>query len=87
MQKQTQLQIDYNRAFIQQRHDEIEQIARKINEVHDLMEEVHSLTITQGGIIDNIEANMGKTLINVSEGKRELLQAKEIQKESTCSVM
>jgi hypothetical protein len=80
---QAQLQQVNNRNNeINQRNAEIITLADSINELHSIFKDFAVLTIDQGILLDNIEANCEATQTNVIIGTEQLVQASNSQKSS-----
>eukprot|EP01119_Soliformovum_irregulare_P009247 TRINITY_DN22474_c0_g1_i1.p1 TRINITY_DN22474_c0_g1~~TRINITY_DN22474_c0_g1_i1.p1 ORF type:complete len:304 (-),score=80.77 TRINITY_DN22474_c0_g1_i1:33-944(-) len=62
---------------VNQRHNEIEQIAKSINEISQIFQSFSSLVVEQGTILNRIDYNVEQTLNNVKAAEEPLRKAKE----------
>jgi hypothetical protein len=65
---------------INQRDLEITKLAESVEAVSQLFLDLHLLTLEQGAVIDNIEANIDQTAYNVESGVGEIKEASKLQK-------
>lgn len=67
-------------GIVNERDEEIQKIAKSIEELSNIFKELSVLIIDQGTILDRIDYNMEQTVEHVKEGIQELEQAEELQK-------
>ena len=67
---------------VNQRQQEIEHIAKSIEELAAIFKELAVLVIDQGTILDRIDFNMEAAVEHVTAGNEELHKAEETQKNS-----
>ncbi|CDO91986.1 unnamed protein product [Kluyveromyces dobzhanskii CBS 2104] len=82
LQKQNQKLQDNNQQFLQQRDEEITQLAKGVLEVSTIFREMQSLIIDQGTVVDRIDYNLENTVIELKQAQRELDKATHYQKRS-----
>ncbi|EME44996.1 hypothetical protein DOTSEDRAFT_113948, partial [Dothistroma septosporum NZE10] len=70
-------------AAIEQREGEIEQIAQGIIDLSNLFQEIQTMVIDQGTVLDRIDYNVERTAEHVKEADKELKVATGYQKRST----
>jgi syntaxin 7 len=75
-------EIEYNSALIAERDAGIAEIQSQIGEVNEIFQDLAVLVNEQGGLIDDIEANIVRTSVRTKEAKRELQKAEVSQKGS-----
>ncbi|SCU99028.1 LADA_0H17084g1_1 [Lachancea dasiensis] len=74
--------------FLQQREEEITQLARSVLEVSTIFREMQSLVIDQGTIVDRIDYNLTNTVTELKGAHRELERATVYQKRTQkCKVI
>ncbi|QLQ78417.1 hypothetical protein HG537_0A06640 [Torulaspora globosa] len=71
-----------NQRFLQQRDEEITQLAKGVLEVSTIFREMQNLIIDQGTIVDRIDYNIENTVIHLKGANRELNKATHYQKRS-----
>eukprot|EP01117_Protostelium_nocturnum_P005170 TRINITY_DN1880_c0_g1_i1.p1 TRINITY_DN1880_c0_g1~~TRINITY_DN1880_c0_g1_i1.p1 ORF type:complete len:294 (-),score=90.96 TRINITY_DN1880_c0_g1_i1:80-961(-) len=64
--------IANNSAAIQQRHEEVQQIAKSIHELNQMFKDLSTLVQEQGTILDMIDKNIEETVHYVQTGNKEL---------------
>lgn len=69
--------------YDQQRTDHIVQISKDIHGVHQIFTQINTLVADQGLLVDNIDENISTTLVNTTQGKKELNKANKHSKSST----
>lgn len=69
-------------AEIQERHEAIRDMERKLLELHQVFLDMAVLVESQGEMLDNIEAQVAKSVQYVSSGQTALRQAKQLQRSS-----
>jgi len=67
---------------ISQRDKDIIQIAKSIQELAEIFNDLNMLVIDQGTILDRIDYNLEQTSFNVEKGVEELVKASDSQKKS-----
>jgi len=67
-------------AEIEERHEGMKRIAKNIQELHAMFEELHLLVSEQGEMLDNIEHNVTQTKDYVRSGVKKLESAEKHQK-------
>lgn len=68
--------------MVNQRDEEITNIARSIEELAQIFKELAVLVIDQGTILDRIDYNMENAVEHAKEGMKQLEKAEEHQKNS-----
>ena len=58
---------------------------QELSEIHSMFEEMHSLVITQGSVLDLVDHNLAKTIVAMKEGHKELKEASVQQKKCVVS--
>lgn len=77
-----------NQRFLQERDEEITQLAKGVLEVSTIFREMQNLIIDQGTIVDRIDYNLENTVIHLKEANRELNKATHYQKRTQkCKVI
>ncbi|QLL33932.1 hypothetical protein HG536_0F02570 [Torulaspora globosa] len=71
-----------NQRFLQERDEEITQLAKGVLEVSTIFREMQNLIIDQGTIVDRIDYNIENTVIHLKGANRELDKATHYQKRS-----
>jgi len=74
---QQQGMVNVNNQLIDQRHKDIQQIAKSINELNQIFKDLNVLIIEQGTILDRIDYNIEVTHHNVVEGVKNIQKAKQ----------
>ncbi|CCC67448.1 hypothetical protein NCAS_0A08900 [Naumovozyma castellii] len=69
-----------SQQFLQQRDEEITQLAKGVLEVSTIFREMQGLIIDQGTVVDRIDYNLQNTTIQLKEANKELGQATVYQK-------
>ncbi|KAF1967745.1 t-SNARE [Bimuria novae-zelandiae CBS 107.79] len=80
--KQQRLRHDPNEALIAQREREIEDIAQGIIELANIFQELQTMVIDQGSMLDRIDYNVERMTVDVKEADKELKVASGYQKRS-----
>jgi syntaxin 16 len=80
--KQQRLRHDPNEALIAQREREIEDIAQGIIELANIFQELQTMVIDQGSMLDRIDYNVERMATDVKEADKELKVASGYQKRS-----
>lgn len=68
---------------IEQREREIEKIAQGVIDLSNIFQEMNSMVIDQGSLLDRIDYNVERTAEHVKEAEKELVTATGYQKKST----
>ncbi|XRB24039.1 syntaxin [Pseudoscourfieldia marina] len=66
-------------AELQERHEAIRELERGLLDLHQCFLDMAVLVDRQGELLDNIEANVKKSLDHVVAGQKQLVQAKSLQ--------
>ena len=69
-------------AEIQERHDAVKELERKLLELHQIFLDMSVLVEAQGEMLDNVEAQVGKSVEYVAKGNAALVSARAYQKSS-----
>ena len=69
-------------AEIQERHDAVQELERKLLELHQIFLDISVLVEAQGEMLDNIENQVSKSVDYVHRGQVSLIQARKYQKSS-----
>jgi syntaxin 16 len=80
--KQQRMRHDPNEALIAQREREIEDIAQGIIELANIFQELQTMVIDQGSMLDRIDYNVERMATDVKEADKELKVASGYQKKS-----
>ncbi|KAF2277906.1 t-SNARE affecting a late Golgi compartment protein 2 [Westerdykella ornata] len=80
--KQQRLRHDPNEAMIAQREREIEDIAQGIIELANIFQELQTMVIDQGSMLDRIDYNVERMATDVKEADKELKVASGYQRRS-----
>lgn len=80
--KQQRLRHDPNEALIAQREREIEDIAQGIIELANIFQELQTMVIDQGSMLDRIDYNVERMTVDVKEADKELKVASGYQRRS-----
>jgi syntaxin 16 len=78
--KQQRMRHDPNEALIAQRENEIEKIAQGIIELANIFQELQTMVIDQGTMLDRIDYNVERVTRDVKEADKELKVASGYQK-------
>lgn len=81
-QKQQRIRHDPNEALIAQREREIEDIAQGIIELANIFQELQTMVIDQGSMLDRIDYNVERMATDVKEADKELKVASGYQRRS-----
>jgi syntaxin 16 len=68
---------------IEQREREIEKIARGVIDLSNIFQELNSMVIDQGSLLDRIDYNVERTAEHTKEAEKELVVATKYQKKGT----
>ncbi|KAL4591901.1 hypothetical protein LXL04_004876 [Taraxacum kok-saghyz] len=82
IQQQGRGQVIDTLAEIQERHDAVIEVERKLLELHQIFSDLSILVDAQGEILDNIETQVSSAVEHVQSGNRTLEKAKKMQKKS-----
>jgi syntaxin 16 len=77
-----QIMMTNNDAVIIQREQEIEEIAHGIIELANIFQDLQTLVIDQGSMLDRIDYNVERMAVDVKEAARELNAATHYQRRS-----
>jgi syntaxin 16 len=80
--KQQRIRHDPNEAIILQREREIEDIAQGIIELANIFQELQTMVIDQGSMLDRIDYNVERMATDVKEAAKELKVASGYQRRS-----
>lgn len=69
-------------AEIQERHDAVRELERKLLELQQIFLNMAVLVDSQGNMLDNIESQVSSAVDNVQSGNTALQRAKSLQKSS-----
>lgn len=78
--QQLKRQSNSNQRFLEERDEEIAQLANGVFEVSTIFREMQSLIINQGSIVDRIDYNLENTVIELKEANKQLDGATRYQK-------
>lgn len=78
--QQMKRQSNSNQRFLEERDEEIAQLANGVYEVSTIFREMQSLIINQGSIVDRIDYNLENTVIELRQANKELDGATRYQK-------
>lgn len=67
-------------AVIEERHEQIVELARQQQEINEIMQNLAILTDQQGGVIDDLRQNITSANKNTKDGVQSLEKAEEHQK-------
>lgn len=81
-QKINQEELEFQESLIAEREAEIREIEQGVQELNEIFRDLSHMVQEQGGMIDNIEYNIGHLSTNVQGADRELLQAHDYQRRS-----
>lgn len=79
-QQQMKRQSNGTQRFLEERDEEIAQLANGVFEVSTIFREMQSLIINQGSIVDRIDYNLENTVIELREANKQLEGATRYQK-------
>jgi syntaxin 16 len=79
----TQKQLTSNDSAIMQREREISDIAQGIIELADIFRELQGMIIDQGTVLDSVQYNVERMLVDVKGADKELTVATGYQKKTT----
>ncbi|GAB2295767.1 hypothetical protein Dimus_029922 [Dionaea muscipula] len=82
IQEQGRGQITDTLAEIQERHDAVREVERKLLELQQIFLDMAVLVDAQGDMLDNIESQVSSAVDHVSQGNDALQKAKTLQKNS-----
>lgn len=82
-QTQTRRRTGIHDATIAQREAEIEKIAQGVIDLSNIFQELNSMVIDQGSLLDRIDYNVERTAEHTKEAEKELKVATGYQKKST----
>ena len=82
-QTQTRRRTGIHDATIAQREQEIEKIAQGVIDLSNIFQELNSMVIDQGSLLDRIDYNVERTAEHTKEAEKELKVATGYQKKST----
>ncbi|PWA95467.1 Syntaxin/epimorphin, conserved site-containing protein [Artemisia annua] len=80
--KVTEFQVVDTLAEIQERHDAVIEVERKLLELQQIFMDLAILVDAQGEMLDNIETNVSSALDHVQSGNKALHNVKTLQKKS-----
>jgi syntaxin 16 len=80
-------QIEFDRQMAEDRDRELSNILASVKTLHDMFEDVHTMVVDQGTILDRIESTMQMTHKHVQRGKQEVEKAAKYQKAGTFRLM
>ncbi|KAG0591294.1 hypothetical protein KC19_1G164500 [Ceratodon purpureus] len=80
IQEQGRGQILDTIAEIQERHDAVRDIEKKLLELHQIFLDMAVLVEAQGELLDNIETQVGKAVEHIASGTTALQKAKSLQR-------
>lgn len=78
--KISQEELEFQESLIAEREAEIREIEQGVQELNEIFRDLSHMVQEQGGMIDNIEYNIGNLATNVHGADRELLQAHDYQR-------
>ncbi|VEU23963.1 DEKNAAC105103 [Brettanomyces naardenensis] len=68
-------EIEYQRNLVEERERDIERISTGVNELNEIFQDLSSMVVSQGEIIDNIETNIYSTLHDTRMASKHLTRA------------
>jgi len=74
--------LAFQESLIQEREHEIREIETGIHELNEIFRDLGTMVIEQGGMLENIEANVTNSSRHVREANEELGQASEYQRKA-----
>ena len=72
--------VNTNQLILEQREQDINQLAIEIEEVSELFTDLAVLVSTQGEVIDNIQTNIENTNYNIERGTTQLVKTNQYQR-------
>ncbi len=75
--------VAYNESIINEREQDILEIERNIVQVNEIFRDLGTIVNEQQYLLDNIEANVGNTVVNMENATNELRTANNYQKRAT----
>jgi hypothetical protein len=75
--------VAYNESIIQEREQDILEIERNIVQVNEIFRDLGTIVNEQQYLLDNIETNVGNTVVNMENATHELRTANKYQKMAT----
>lgn len=88
IQQQQQQQGQLDDQYLQEREREIYKIAQGVVEISTIFKELENMVIDQGTMLDRIDYNLSKTVIDVKKADKQMKKAEKYQKASTkCKVV
>merc|ERR1712194_557037 len=82
VQQQGRKEIMDTVSDIQERHEAVREMERKLLELHQIFLDMAALVDQQGEMLDNIEANVSKSVNYMKDGTQALKEARSKQKSS-----
>lgn len=80
--RMSQAEIDFQDSLIAEREAEIREIEQGVQELNEIFRDLSHMVQEQGGMIDNIEYNVGTIASNAQGADRELIEAHAYQRRS-----
>ncbi|RZC65596.1 hypothetical protein C5167_009290 [Papaver somniferum] len=74
-------------AEIQERHDSVRELEKKLFDLHEVFRDIAVLVEAQGDFLDNIEIQVANTKDHVQTGNDSLKTAKSLQRKSRKCMM
>ena len=68
--------------LLQRRENELNEIVKGVNNLHELFRDLHTIVLEQGTILDRIDYNIDIGYENVSKGKKKIIKSNENHKSS-----
>lgn len=78
----SQADLEFQESLIAERESEIREIESGIHELNEIFRDLGTIVQEQGGMIDNIEYNIGEIATNTEGADRELVQASDYQRKA-----
>lgn len=75
-------ELEFQETLIAEREVEIREIESGIHELNEIFRDLGAIVQEQGGMIDNIEYNIGEIATNTEGADRELVTAQEYQRKA-----
>lgn len=86
--QQQQQQSEMDDQYLQEREREIYKIAQGVVEISTIFKELENMVIDQGTVLDRIDYNLSKTVVNVKKADKQMKKAEKYQKATTkCKVV